>query len=312
MRYGTALAALSTYTSRQLGLFTRAQARAIGVSDDAVRRLVAASLVERKSPRVFRVTSSARSWHQSVLAACLDGGDECAASHRTAAALHGLDGFDTGGVIEVLVPMKKRLRRSNIVVHHTRAFPDEDRTIAGVIPVTSLARTLLDLGAVVDADRVEDAYDAAERAAPRTRHQVERRYAALRARGRNGIGAMTEIRARRESAERVPRSVLERKMKRLLENARLPDAVSRYILRLPSGRIVELDFAIVEHQLDLEVDGHGSHSTRRERKRDNERAAEIEDAGWRVRRFTYEQVATEPHKVAATIRRAISSRANRI
>ena len=76
--------------AEQLGLFTRVEANSVGVSDDTIRRLVASGLVERISPRVFRVASAAKSWHQDVLAACLDGGPECVASHRTAAALHGL------------------------------------------------------------------------------------------------------------------------------------------------------------------------------------------------------------------------------
>src|SRR5262249_58539007 len=117
--------------------------------------------------------------------------------------------------------------------------------------------------------------------------------------------------ARRDGVDRIPRSVLERKMARLLTNADLPAAVSRYLLRLSTGRILELDFAIVEHQVDLEVDGHGSHATRRQRRDDNQRAADIEDAGWTIRRFTYEQVTSEPHKVAATIRRAIANSKNR-
>jgi hypothetical protein len=271
-----------------------------------------ALLVERLSRRVFRVTSASPSWHQSVLAACLDGGPDCVASHRTAAALHGLDGFSPGGVIEVLVPMRVRLRRRSVVVHHTRDLTAEDRTAIGVIPVTSLARTLIDLGAVAPADVVEEAYDAAERDAPGTRAKVERRYKALRAPGRNGIGAMTQIRARRERLERVPRSVLERRMKRILAQAGAPPARSRYKLRLKSGRVVELDFAILEDRLDLEVDGHATHASRTQRAADNARANEIADAGWAIRRFTYEQVMTAPHVVAAAVHSAIASQRNRL
>ena len=135
MSNGSALTRLSPICRRQLGLFTRVEANSVGVSDDAIRRLVASGLVERISPRVFRVASAAKSWHQDVLAACLDGGPECVASHRTAAALHGFDGFALGGIIEVLVPMEKRHRRADVIVHHTRGLPAEDRTTQGAIPV---------------------------------------------------------------------------------------------------------------------------------------------------------------------------------
>jgi hypothetical protein len=312
LHYGPALTRLSPFCRTQLGLFTRAQAHSVDVSNDALWRLCNALLVERVSAKVFRLASAARTWEQSVLADCLDGGPRCVASHRTAAALHGFDGFEAGGVVEVLVPMEVRMRRRHVVVHHTRDLPDEDRTTVGVIPVTSIARTLIDLGAVVPANTVEEAYDGAERVAPGTRAVVERRYASLRAPGRNGIGAMTQIRARRERIERVPRSVLERRMQRILRHAGVPPAVSRYLLRLGDGRVVELDFAIVKHQLDLEVDGHGSHATRRQRADDNRRANDIADADWTIRRFTYEQVMNEPHKVAAAIRSAVASREKRV
>ena len=308
MEFGTALSRLSPVARRQLGLFTRRQAQDAGVGNDALWRLRRAELIERCTPRVFRVTSSTPSWHQSVLAACLDGGPECVASHRTAAALHGLDGFVRGGVIDVLVPAGVWLRRANVVVHHTRALANEDRTSVGAIPATTVARTLIDLGAVTSADQVEEAFDAAERDAAGVRGAVERRYVTLRARGRNGIGAMSQIRARREEIERIPRSVLERRMQRLLARAGLPPAISRYKLRLRNGRVVELDFAMVDDRLDLEVDGHGSHATRKQRAADNERENAIEDTGWRVRRFTYEQVVRDPDQVATAIRSALASR----
>jgi very-short-patch-repair endonuclease len=306
-----AVAAVSAVASKQLGLFTRAQARERHLSDAGLLRLVRAGTIERVSPRVFRFAASGVSWHQSVLAACLDGGPDCLASHRTAAALHGLDGFNVGGVIEVVVPMHVRHRRRETIVHHTRDLGDVDRTRIGVIPTTSLARTLLDLGAVMPATTVEEALDAAERDQRLRRATLERRYAALRAPGRNGIGAMTQILERRETLDRVPWSVLERRMLRLLERAGLPLPVSRFRLRLPDGRIVELDFAFVDMKLGLEVDSHGAHSTRRQRAHDVARANAIADAGWQLRRFTYEQVVHEPRLVTQSVRAALAA-ANRL
>ena len=49
-----------------------------------------------------------------------------------------------------------------------------------------------------------------------------------------------------------------------------------------------------------------------ERVHDHQRANAIEDADWAVRRFTYEQVMNEPHKVAAAIRAAVASRQKRL
>jgi hypothetical protein len=241
MRAALIVGRLSSIAGTQLGLFTRTDAGAVGVTSVQLRRLVERGVIERVTPRLFRFTAAARSWHQDVLGACLDGGPECLASHRTAAALHGFDGFPAG-VVEVLVPMHVRHRRKNAIVHHTRVLSAADRTRIGVIPVTSRARTLIDLGAVAPPNRVEEAFDGAERAGL-GRQQVERRYKSLRAPGRNGIGAMTQIIEGRVATERVPRSVLERRMRRLLTSAGLPMPVGNHPVRLPDGTMYEIDFA---------------------------------------------------------------------
>jgi hypothetical protein len=228
------------------------------------------------------------------------------ASHRTAAALHGLDGF-AADVIEVLLPMNVYHRRTNAIVHHTRCLTSADRFRIGAIPVTSPARTLIDLGSVVTAESVENAFDCAERDDRAIRADVEARYRALRARGRNGIGAMTQILSQRVATDRVPRSVLERAMLRLLHRAGLPRPIGCYRVALSGGHVYELDFAYVSRRLGIELDGHGSHATRRQRAADNVRANELGDHGWMLRRFTFEQVMHQAASVAAAVRTALET-----
>jgi very-short-patch-repair endonuclease len=297
---------LSAVGALQLGLVTRADAARMGVGRGRLGRLVNRGILERVAPSVFRFAGSTRSWHQDVLRAVLDGGLECLASHRTAAALHGFDGFEPG-LIEVLVPMSVFHRRADVIVHHTRMLPATDRATVGAIPVTSGARTLIDLGAVAPADRVEEALDGAERDRAVRRAQIESRYAALRAPGRNGIGAMTQVLDGRFAPLNVPRSVLERRMLRLLQRARLPDPVVGHRIRLASSTAYVLDFAYLDQRLGLEVDGHGTHATRRERAADNTRMNALENAGWTIRRFTYEQVVHDSVAVASTVRAALEA-----
>ena len=306
MRSAYGLTRLSAIAGNQLGLFTRSQAKDAKIGSDQLRGFVAGGIVEHVTPQVFRFSAASRSWHQDVLAACLDGGPECLASHRTAAALHGFDGFRSD-VVEVLVPMHVRHRRKNAIVHHTRSLPESDRTRVGVIPLTSRTRTLIDLGAVATPERVEEAFDGAERDGVVRREQVERRYLALRAPGRNGIGAMTQILEGRLEVDRVPRSVLERRMRRLLANAGLPAPIGSYRVRTPAGTRYEIDFAYLDQRIAIEVDGHGSHATRRARAADNVRADALARAGWRLRRYTYEQVLREPAAVAQSVRAALDA-----
>jgi very-short-patch-repair endonuclease len=298
-------ARLSAIAGLQLGLFTRSDASRAGLTREQLRRLAERGVAERVAPGVFRFVASAHSWQQQVLAAVLDGGPDCLASHRTAAALHAFDGFRPG-VIEVVLPIRVRHVRKSVVVHHTRLLATPDRAVVGGIPVTSRARTLIDLGAVTSAAVVEEAFDGAERDRKVRRGEVERRYRTLRARGRNGVGAMTQILDGRLAVERIPRSVLERRMLNLLRRAGLPRPEVGYRVRAPDGRLFELDFAYVQYGLGIELDGHGSHATRTQRAADNLRANALGDAKWTLRRFTYEQVMHEPSVVASSVRSALA------
>jgi very-short-patch-repair endonuclease len=71
--------------------------------------------------------------------------------------------------------------------------------------------------------------------------------------------------------------------------------------------MARIDAAIAERAgqqlgLIIEVDGHATHSTRRQRQHDAEREAALLASGWRVIRFTYEDVTERPAYVTATIR----------
>jgi very-short-patch-repair endonuclease len=305
------LACVGEIAAEQYGCFSRAQIQEAGISNAQLRGLLRSGSVERVTYKVFRMAGSTRSWLQAVMIACLDGGPDCHASHRTAAALHTLDGFRHGGIIEVVVPMEVRHRRPDVIVHHTRSLPDEDRTHVGPIPVTSVARTLIDLGAVLPATEVETALDGAERDKRMARTTLARRYSSLRKPGRNGIGAMTQILEEREGLERVPRSVLERRMKRLLERAGLPDPTCRFVIRI-GDRTFEIDFAYADLRFGIEVDGHGSHATRAARAADTERQNLIENAGWMIRRFTYEQVVYDEQHVIDVVRDALALARDRL
>ena len=306
MRDPQAMTRLTAVAETQLGLFSRTDASRAGLSASQVRRLVAAVVVERVGPALFRIAGSNRSWHQDVLAAVLDGGPLCVASHRTAAALHGFDGFRRD-LVEVLVPMTVHHRRKNVIVHHTRMLPATDCTHAGPIPVTSVARTLIDLGAVASRNRVEEAFDGAERDRAVRRTEVEASYRALRTPGRNGMRAMTRILDGRLATDQVPRSVLERRMLRLLDGARLPTPVVGHPIRLSATSRFVLDFAYLDKRIGIEVDGHGTHALRRQRASDNDRMNDLENAGWTIRRFTYEQVMYDSTSVAATVRSALAA-----
>jgi very-short-patch-repair endonuclease len=123
---------------------------------------------------------------------------------------------------------------------------------------------------------------------------------------------MTQVLRDREPEKRIPRSKLERKFFRLLERNGLPLPVKRYKVRLPDGRVVEIDFAWPRLLLGIEVDGGATHAHKQQRAADNIRQADLEDLGWMLRRFTWEQVERDERTVLSVVRRALVTAENRL
>jgi very-short-patch-repair endonuclease len=65
---------------------------------------------------------------------------------------------------------------------------------------------------------------------------------------------------------------------------------------------LEVDLAFAARRLVVEVNGYRFHRTRKAFERDRERGAILAAAGYRVLRFSYQQVASRPESVAAALR----------
>jgi hypothetical protein len=99
------------------------------------------------------------------MAAVLACGEDALLSHHAAAALWGLRGW-RGGSIDVTAHQGRRSRRGKggqpeIVLHRSRVHPEERSERAGV-PATSVARTLVDLAGILDADHIERVAEEAD------------------------------------------------------------------------------------------------------------------------------------------------------
>ena len=116
---------------------------------ERIRRLTGRTRCHRAGDAsVFRFAATSRSGVKTCWPRCLDGGTRmCLASHRTAAALHGFDGFHRTSS-RCWCRCVSRHRRKNVIVHHTRRCSAADRTSVGLDPGHDASGTLIDLGAV--------------------------------------------------------------------------------------------------------------------------------------------------------------------
>jgi very-short-patch-repair endonuclease len=228
------------------------------------------------------------------MAAVLALGKNAALSHLSAAALWDLLP-DRGPRIDVTVPSHGgRKRRRLIVVHRARMTADEV-TLFDAIPVTTPARTLLDVADVVRQRQLERAFDQAEYLGLDVSELTPRK-------GRRGYGRVCRILDDHEAGSTWTRSELEERMLALCrrQGLALPEVNSE-----PLG--FEVDFAWPAQRLAVETDGWAAHRTRGAFERDRLRDAALVEAHWRVIRITRRRLAREPAEVAALIGRLLAA-----
>lgn len=302
---------LAEFAAAQHGVFRRAQAHEIDMNDRRLQARVTRGALERLSPDVFRIAGVPSSWHQELLAAAWAGGPDCCVSHRSAAALHSFEGFRRG-IVEVVHHQRRDYRSTpGIIVHVTSVLDACDRAMVGAIPVTTPVRTLIDLGAVLRSDRLEEALDGAERDGHVDRFELIKRHAEIRQSGRNGVGVLAELLDSRHATAEMPQSVLERRMLRLLTRAGLAEPTCQLRVPRADGRTAFLDLAYPQIRLGIELDGQAWHSTKRQRQRDHERQNQVLLSDWKILRFTYEDVTQRPEHVANLVRHALVTGAAR-
>jgi very-short-patch-repair endonuclease len=243
-----------------------------------------------------------RSWRQDVLAACLAAGEGAAASHHAAGCLWCLPGFEPIA-IEISVPRGRRPRPNGVRVHQVD-LPSADVTLVEAIPVTTPARTLLDLASVAPADTVEEALDDALRRRLVTVARLRWRLDELGP--RRGVAIIRRfLNARSVPADGV-QSVLETRLLRLIRRAGLPRPVAQHRVRDRGRLIAIVDFAYPEKRLAIEVDGYRWHSGRARWQRDLARRNALTRLGWRVIHFTAHDLDSNPEGTIAAIAEALS------
>ncbi len=219
-------------------------------------------------------------------------------SHRSAAALSGLRPSSRVDV-EVIAP-RTRGGRPGITLHRVRTLHHDDRTVRQGIPVTTVARTLLDLADVLHHDDLERAFDAAERLGVLDLRSL--RVLLRRSPGRRGTRPLSDLIAQQRPAVTDTRSDLERRFLAVCRDAHLPPPLVNVLV---AG--LEVDVLWAGQRLVVELDGHAFHHTRAAFERDRVRDATLALAGYRVLRVTQRRLGNEPQAIIATIRALLST-----
>jgi very-short-patch-repair endonuclease len=224
-------------------------------------------------------------WMAAVLAC----GREAVLSHQSAVALWDLRPVATGPM-HVTDPRGSRHGRKGIHVHRPRALDGRDFAVCDHIPVTSIARTLLDYAATAHPQQVRLAVEAAERKGLFDGRAVDD----LLARSRGHAGAKPLKSALLEVRGPVPwtRSELERRFLALIREAGLPEPQANVSV---AGENV--DYFWPGPRVVVEVDGYEWHKSRRQFEKDRIKDTRLQLAACWVLRATQPRIQFEPKRL---------------
>jgi very-short-patch-repair endonuclease len=275
----------------------------IGAPRSTVSDALRDGRLHRVHQGVYAVGHKALTWEGRVMAAVI-ARPGSVAGHVTAGWAHGLL-RSRPETVHLTAPTRQRLKR-DFVVHFALLEPEDMTTVDG-IPVTSPARTVLDLAANPRRDlarllRRADDLDLLDR----------RRFEALlsRTRGHKGHGRLAAALRLYKPEEATVRSDLERRFRDLVLAAGLPSpqtnvAVAGY----------ELDCYWEAEGFAVELDTFGTHGSRLSFEQDPERDDDLLLAGIELIRVTDVRLEREPRETIARVaahlerrRRAIEPR----
>jgi len=268
-----------------------------GISPAQIQHRVAAGRLERLHRSVYRAGSVA-AMYEREMAAVLACGRGAVLSHCSAAAVWQLlRQIDGAAAVEVSIVRGYRVRGAGVRVYRFATLQPDEVTRHVGLPITTPARTLLDVARTLDAWQLEQILARAVRdglvsvdalALLLKRHPRQRGTRALRRLLAASVGPA------------FTRSEAEARFLALIRKAGLADPVCNVVVK---G--FEVDFLWRAERLIVEIDGFAYHSSRDAFERDRRRDALLTAAGLRVLRFTWRQLVDQPEVLVARVAQAL-------
>jgi very-short-patch-repair endonuclease len=283
--------ALTALANGQFGVVSRAQLESTGVSDSAISRWVAARRLHRIHPGVYALGHGALSLSGRLWAALLYAGPDAVFSHTSAAWLWSLIDAEPRR-IHITVP-GRRHSLQDVRIHHSRRVEAVD---CSGLPVTSVARTLVDVASKLTSRQLRRALAEADFHGLLDVRELE----ATLKHGRPGSKAMRA--ALRSHLPQLAKtlSALEERFVQLCESAGL--AIPEVNAKVSRMRV---DALWREERVVVELDGAAAHGGWAAIKRDRERELALRMMGFRMVRYTWDQVTAGPDRVLSDLRQLL-------
>jgi very-short-patch-repair endonuclease len=312
-------AVIQRLAARQHSVVSRTQLRAADISADTIDRRMRAGVLHAVHRSVYRVGSEMPPG-ATEMAAVLACDGKVYVSHRSGGGLWQIHPPPPlGAPVELIAPRTDHGRKRDLQVRRVRTLRPGEVTVLAGIPITTPARTLLDLAGLVcrperpsrsghqpGADPDQHAFTTAdldraltEALGRRLTSPAEMRRMLAAHPRQPGAGVLRQILGMRSC---LTRSRAEKTFLALVRRAELP--VPEVNVELIDGKV---DFLWPARSLIVEIDGFAYHATAERFEKDRRRDAALTVAGYRVLRFTWRQVTSRREATVARLAQALGS-----
>jgi very-short-patch-repair endonuclease len=281
--------------NRQFGLLRDEDLLAAGLSRSGVGRRVDAGRLTRKHAGVFTFGHSVLRDEGIWLAARWACGPGAVLSHLTAAQFHGWPVPEPPTAVHITTTASRK-SRPGIVIHRTRRLESVDVFRPGLLVVTAIPRTFVDLADVLSWPEYRALADAQRSLRPDAIRAAQERTP-----GRRGAPLVTRL---VEADDAHTKSEFERRFLRFLRAHGLPrpDGVNVQV----AGH--EADCVYRDARLVVELDGRAFHRRRSQMRADRRRDTDYQLAGHRIMRLVWDDLhADVAHDTAARLRRMLDA-----
>jgi hypothetical protein len=290
----------------QFGAVSRRQARMLGLNDDAINRWMDRGLLVSIHRGVYRIAAVPPSYQQSVWAACSR--TRGVASHRCALKMWDLDGY-RGDIIELSRTGTNHRGPEGVILHSTDELPVRDLRRHGPIRLTNPTRTLIDAGAVLSEDRLEEALESALRQGLTSIENLRCRLQRMGGPGRRGSGVLRGLLERLDPMQKPTGSTFEVRLLRLLAFHGLPIPVKQFEIFDGDRRVARPDFCYPSLMVAIEAQSIEWHfATAKMWRRDMERLNRLQALGWIVIQIPWHDLVHRPQAVVSQLKDALDRR----
>ena len=292
---------LADLIASQHGVLSRSQALTAGMSPAAVRTELARGRWHHAAPSVYLLAGHGRTWTQRLWVAQLQGGPGSCCSFESAGRLNGFDEVPAGLVV-LSVPHAQRRRIHGARVHRVDDLAPHHVVELDGLRVTTPARTIVDLAAVLHIARLRVLVEHAVVDRRASLAQVGAVLDTVRRKGKPGVTRLCRVLDDLGPGTSIPNGELERMFEPVLIRSGLPRPLYEHPLPGVGPRAGFVDRYWPDARMIVELDGRRWHTRRQQLLVDQDRTLQAQAAGIETTRLLWEHVVHDPDGTAAALR----------